>query len=91
MNELEATRLIDRWWHDVWREGQLAVIDEIFSDPFLRHTSLGSRTTTTAEYRALLQEFQRTLHRPETTVDDRALADDRIWMRATRPCSTRPA
>ena len=31
-----------RWWDEIWRDGKLDVIDEIFTDPFVRHTGSGS-------------------------------------------------
>lgn len=75
--------LSDRWWNEVWRDGELAVVDEIFTDPFVRHSATGTAITSPEQYKRLLNDFQRTLHRPVTTIDVRDVVGDRIWTRAT--------
>lgn len=73
----------DRWWIEIWRDGDLDAVDEVLSDPFVRHSSLGTSVSPRREYKQMLAEFQRTLCRPETTIDDRAVDGDRVWTRAT--------
>jgi ketosteroid isomerase-like protein len=73
----------DRWWDEIWREGDLDAVDDVLADPFVRHSSLGSMVSPRHEYKKMLAEFQRTLCRPETTIDDRAVSGDRVWTRAT--------
>lgn len=75
--------LSKRWWDEVWRDANLDVVDEIFADPFVRHAGTGSFVTARREYKALLKEFQRTICRPQTTIDDRVVAGDKVWTRAT--------
>lgn len=75
--------LSDRWWHAAWRDGDVDVLDEIITDPFVRHSAAGTAVTSRVEYKRLVTGFQRTLHRPETTIDARDVAGDRIWTRAT--------
>ena len=75
--------LSDRWWDEIWRDGDIDAVDELLTDPFVRHTSLGSMVSPRHEYKAMLAEIQRTLCRPETTIDDRVVAGDRVWTRAT--------
>ncbi len=72
-----------RWWDDIWRNGNLDAIDELFTDPFTRHTGTGSERTDLRAYKGRLSEFQRVLARAETVIDDRAVAGDRVWTRAT--------
>ncbi len=73
----------DRWWDEVWRQGRTEVADELLTDPFVRHSATGTVVTSRADYRAMLVEFQRTLCRPRTTIDDRCVSGDRVWTRAT--------
>jgi ketosteroid isomerase-like protein len=73
----------DRWWTAIWRDGDLDAVDELFTDPFTRHSSAGSETMPRAAYRARLAEVQRVLSNATTTVDDRAVVGDRVWTRAT--------
>lgn len=72
-----------RWWDDVWRDGRLDAIDEIFTDPLIRHTGSGTERETTKAYRGRLAEFQRVLSRVETRIDDRVVDGDKVWTRAT--------
>jgi hypothetical protein len=73
----------DRWWLEIWRDGNLDAADEILTDPFVRHTGMGTSVSPRAEYKSMLADFQRTLCRPETVIDDRALGEDTVWTRAT--------
>lgn len=79
----DAERFISRWWGDVWREGNLAVVDELFGDPFVQHSLRGTVTLTPSELKERLVQIQRVLHRPVTSVDDVAIVGDKVWVRAT--------
>jgi ketosteroid isomerase-like protein len=82
----DAERLLavsDRWWNEIWRDGDLAQLDTLLTDPFTRHTATGSETLPASTYRARLAEFQRALSRAMTRIDDRTVAGDRVWTRAT--------
>ena len=72
-----------RWWDDVWRDGNLDALDEFLADPFVRHTGTGSERVDLRAYKGRLSEFQRVMSRAETVIDDRAVAGDRVWTRAT--------
>ena len=73
----------DRWWDEIWRDGNLDAVDELLADPFVRHSSMGTSVSSRGEYKRMLSDFQRTLCRPETTIDDRVVAGDRVWTCAT--------
>ncbi len=72
-----------RWWDDIWRTGDLDAIDELFSDPFLRHTATGSERVSCAAYKGRLAEFQRVLSQVDTSIDARSVDGDLVWTRAT--------
>jgi ketosteroid isomerase-like protein len=72
-----------RWWDEVWRDGNLDVIDELFSEPFVRHMASGTERESRAAYKGRIGEFQRVLSRAETTIDDRVVDGDTVWTRAT--------
>jgi ketosteroid isomerase-like protein len=78
-----ARDLMRGWWERVWREGDLDALDDLLTDPYTRHTSAGSETITRAAYKQKLANSQRLLYRPDTTVEDEVVGDDRIWTRAT--------
>lgn len=83
VDEAALLQVSDRWWNEVWRDGNIAAADEILTDPFVRHSATGTSVVSRDEYKATLAEFQRTLCRPQTTIDDRVVAGDLIWTRAT--------
>ena len=72
-----------RWWDAIWRDGKLDVIDELFTEPFIRHTGSGTEPETRDSYKHRLGEFQRILSRAETVIDDRVIDGDKVWTRAT--------
>jgi hypothetical protein len=75
--------LAQRWWDDIWRDGNLEAIDELFHDPFVRHMGGGTEVETCAAYKGRLHEFQRVLSRAETVIDDRVVDGSKVWTRAT--------
>jgi predicted SnoaL-like aldol condensation-catalyzing enzyme len=79
----KMVELSTRWWHEVWRDGDVDVVDEILTDPFVRHSATGTTTASRDDYKRMLTEFQHTLHRPATSIDARDIVGDRIWTRAT--------
>ncbi|MFV0307883.1 MAG: nuclear transport factor 2 family protein [Desertimonas sp.] len=73
----------DRWWTAVWRDGDVAAMADIFTDPMTRHTSSGSETLRIADYQRRIADTQRAFCCATTTVDDRSVDGDRVWTRAT--------
>jgi hypothetical protein len=72
-----------RWWDEIWRDGNLAAVDDLFTEPLTRHTGSGSETVTRKAYRGRLAEAQRILSRVRVTIDDRVVDGDKVWTRAT--------
>jgi len=72
-----------RWWDEIWRDGNLDAVDELFTDPLVRHTGGGTHRDSRAAFKSRVSEFQRVLSRAETTIDDRVVAGDTVWTRAT--------
>ena len=72
-----------RWWDDIWRDGRLEVIDDLFTEPFIRHTGTGTEREGRAAFKGRLSEFQRVMSRAETSIDDRVVSGDQVWTRAT--------
>jgi ketosteroid isomerase-like protein len=80
----DAVRAVMRaWWDRVWRDGDIAAVDELVTDPYTRHTRSGNETIPRAEYRKRLVEFQRVLRGAVTSIDDEVVVGDKIWQRAT--------
>ena len=72
-----------RWWDEIWRDGDLGAVDALFTDPLTRHTGSGSERVSRKAYRGRLAEAQRILSRVQTTIDDRVVDGATVWTRAT--------
>lgn len=73
----------DRWWIEVWRDGNVEAMTELFTDPVIRHTSSGTETIKRVVYQRRIAEAQRAFCCATTRIDDRTVAGDRVWTRAT--------
>lgn len=83
MGDDEARALVRRWWDGIWREGDLTIVDELCTEPYIRHTGMGTERLTRAEYKKKLIQSQRVLRGAETTIDDEVVVGDKVWTRAT--------
>jgi hypothetical protein len=79
----DARALVRRWWDGIWREGDLSIVDELCTDPFIRHTGMGTERLGLDEYKKKLVQSQRILRSAVTTIDDEIVVGDRVWSRAT--------
>ena len=67
----------------MWRAGDLDVVHELCTDPYIRHTGTGSETLSLADYKKKLAQTQRVLRNATTTIDDEVVDGDKVWSRAT--------
>ncbi len=80
---MDPLAVSQRWWDEIWRDGDLDAVDDLFTEPLTRHTGSGTETTTRAAYRRLLAEAQRVISRAQTSIDARSVDGDTVWTRAT--------
>ncbi len=83
MDQQGLTSIVQRYWDGLWNRRDVTVIDELIAEPYVRHSSAGSRSLTRAQFKREVRESWQLLHDPATTVDDQVTAGDRIWTRAT--------
>lgn len=83
MGDDEARALVRRWWNDVWGEANPDAVDDICTDPYTRHTSLGTERIPLAKYKKRLAESMHVMRGAETTIDDQVVVGDKVWTRAT--------
>ncbi len=83
MDQQGLTSIVQRYWDGLWNRRDLAVIDELIAEPYVRHSSAGTRSLTRAEFTREVRASWQLLHDPVTTVEDQVTAADRIWTRAT--------
>jgi len=79
----DAVTIVGRYWAGLWVRRDLSVIDELIAEPYVRHSSTGTRSLSRAEFKREIRQAWRLLHDPATTIDDQVSADDRVWTRAT--------
>jgi hypothetical protein len=75
--------IVARYWEGLWRRRDLSVVDELIGEPYVRHSSAGTRSLTRAEFKRELKDAWHLLHDPTTTIDDQVGAGDKVWTRAT--------
>jgi hypothetical protein len=78
-----VTGIVRRYWDGLWNRRELGVIDELIGEPYVRHSSAGTRSLSRAEFKREVSNSWQLLHDPATTVDDQVTAGDRVWTRAT--------
>ena len=83
MGDEEARALVRRWWEGIWHDGDLSIVDELCTDPYIRHTGMGTERLSLEEYKKKLLQTQRVLKGAVTTIDDEVVAGDKVWSRAT--------
>ena len=75
--------IVGRYWSGLWVRRDLSVIDELIAEPYVRHSSTGTRSLSRAEFKREIRQAWRLLHDPATTIDDQVVQGDRVWTRAT--------
>lgn len=83
MDQQALTSIVQRYWDGLWNRRDLTVIDELIAEPYVRHSSAGTRSLSRAQFAREVRESWQLLHDPATTVDDQVAAEDRVWTRAT--------
>lgn len=81
--EPDLRKIVARYWEGLWQQRDLGVVDEIFSEPYIRHSSAGTRSLSRAEVKRELQDAWQLMHHPSTTIDDQVAHGDKVWTRAT--------
>ena len=75
--------IVARYWEGLWHHRDLSVVDELIGEPYVRHSSAGTRSLSRAVFKRELTQAWRLLHDPTTTIEDQVAESDRVWTRAT--------
>jgi ketosteroid isomerase-like protein len=81
--ELDPAAAVDRYWHRVWNDGDLDAVDEVFADPYVRHSPNGNVIRDHEQIRSDVAQYRRALRDVQVSVDDRATSGDMVWNRLT--------
>ena len=79
----EMLDVVRRLWDQVWRDSDVASIDHLMADRYVRHNAAGTQDLSRAELKEAFVQYQRVLRAPVTTVDAWARAGDTMFLRAT--------
>ncbi len=80
---LDPVDVIERWQARAWGDGDLSAVDDLMSDPVLRHGPSGTQRRSREEMKRDLLSYQRALGKPEIVVHDRVVDGERVWSRVT--------
>ena len=87
MSEADRTEqmldVVRRLWDAVWRDGDVAKLDDLIAERYVRHNSMGTEDLSRQELKEAYVQYQRVLHAPVTTVDASAREGDVVFVRAT--------
>lgn len=75
--------VVEEWQRRAWGDCDLAAVDELIADPFVRHGMTGSAKRTHDELKHDLCQYQKALGKPIITVHDRVVDGDKVWSRVT--------
>ena len=84
----DAATLLQRWWNELWGAGNLDVLGELLAPLYTRHDQNGTRTFTVEQYRDEIDRYTDLMEGARTTIDDMAVAGDRVWARCTTHTAT---
>lgn len=79
----EMLTVVRRLWDAVWRDGDVAALDHLIANRYIRHNASGTESLSRQELKEVFVQYQRVLHAPVTTVDDSARNGDVMFVRAT--------
>jgi len=83
VDQQAVTSIVRRYWDGLWNQRDLGVIDELIAEPYVRHSSSGTRSMTRAEFKREVSSSWQLLHDAATTVDDQVTSANQVWTRAT--------
>jgi hypothetical protein len=75
--------IVGRYWDGLWRRRELGVVDELIGEPYVRHSSAGTRSVSRAQFKRDMTDAWRLFHDATTTIDDQVADADKVWTRAT--------
>jgi len=79
----DSQTIVARYWEGLWHARDLGVVDELIGEPYVRHSSAGTRSLSRADFKRELKEAWQLLHDPATTIEDQVATGDKVWSRAT--------
>ena len=83
MGVTSAESVVRSYWERVWLERDLDALDQLISDPIVRHTAEGTRSLTRREMRRQLASAFETVRATEVSIDAICADGPTVWIRLT--------
>lgn len=76
--------MVRRYWDEVWGAADLAVVDEVFADPYMRHNRNGTERVGRQRLKADLTRYLSSFGSfPDVRIDALFAVDGHVFSRAT--------
>lgn len=81
--EASTESVVRAYWERVWLERDLDALEDLVTDPVVRHTAEGTQSLTRHEYRRRLADAFETVRATEVSVDATTSEGSTVWIRLT--------
>ena len=78
-----AEAVVRAYWERVWLEQDLDALEDLVSDPVVRHTAEGTKSLTLREYRRRLADAFEAVRATEVSIDSITADGPLAWVRLT--------
>lgn len=81
--ESDPGAVVRSYWERVWNDGDLDAIEELFANPYIRHSANGNVVRNHKQVREDMARYFHSLSNPDATVEDQAVSENTVWTRVT--------
>ena len=79
----DPAAVVRSYWDRVWIDRDLDALDDLVTDPSIRHTADGTATFTTSELKAHLRDALAAIRTERLTIEALTVDGPDVWFRAT--------
>ena len=79
----EPAEIVEALWRRIWIDGELAALDDLVADPYVRHTREGTVSQSPAEYGEAVSAAIEVVRGTKVQLDDFAAVGNNVWARMT--------
>lgn len=78
-----AESVVRAYWERIWLERDLDALEDLITDPVVRHTAEGTQYLTRHEYRRQLADAFEAVRATEVSIDAITAVGSAVWIRLT--------
>lgn len=83
MTSVDLALQVRRYWYEVFRDGDLDVLGELFHDPYVRHARSGTTKRSLESFRSDMVQYRRMLRSLRPTFHLQTVDGDNVWSRVS--------